>query len=249
MDQSIEYAQRLLDRVIFIAFCEDRGLLPPGTIERAYAEVPSFTAITNPRWQNFKTLFRFVDQGEPANPNKPNGQIPAYNGGRFAASAADELALDDRWTNFFNHIAGYDFADEVNLDVLGHLFERSITELEKLKTTGLLGDAEKAEKYATMPQSAKRKQLGIYYTPPELTSRIVQYTVDELIDQRFAEQAVEFGIAKADANRGIAPDDVEYWQRCLAILRELRVVDPACGSRSEERRVGKECRSRWSPYH
>src|SRR5204863_9804316 len=24
---------------------------------------------------------------------------------------------------------------------------------------------------------------------------------------------------------------------------------PACGNRSEERRVGKECRSRWSPYH
>ena len=24
---------------------------------------------------------------------------------------------------------------------------------------------------------------------------------------------------------------------------------PACGRRSEERRVGKECRSRWSPYH
>src|SRR2546422_6289730 len=26
-------------------------------------------------------------------------------------------------------------------------------------------------------------------------------------------------------------------------------VDPATGLRSEERRVGKECRSRWSPYH
>src|SRR2546427_2850987 len=24
---------------------------------------------------------------------------------------------------------------------------------------------------------------------------------------------------------------------------------PPCPSRSEERRVGKECRSRWSPYH
>ena len=24
---------------------------------------------------------------------------------------------------------------------------------------------------------------------------------------------------------------------------------PGLGSRSEERRVGKECRSRWSPYH
>ena len=24
---------------------------------------------------------------------------------------------------------------------------------------------------------------------------------------------------------------------------------PVVGARSEERRVGKECRSRWSPYH
>ena len=32
------------------------------------------------------------------------------------------------------------------------------------------------------------------------------------------------------------------------------IIDPSCGNsivlaRSEERRVGKECRSRWSPYH
>ena len=29
------------------------------------------------------------------------------------------------------------------------------------------------------------------------------------------------------------------------VLRKVRIVGP----RSEERRVGKECRSRWSPYH
>ena len=29
---------------------------------------------------------------------------------------------------------------------------------------------------------------------------------------------------------------------------DLRLVKPRDG-RSEERRVGKECRSRWSPYH
>ena len=28
-----------------------------------------------------------------------------------------------------------------------------------------------------------------------------------------------------------------------------RLLDAAYSSRSEERRVGKECRSRWSPYH
>ena len=27
------------------------------------------------------------------------------------------------------------------------------------------------------------------------------------------------------------------------------LVVPSLGERSEERRVGKECRSRWSPYH
>ena len=27
------------------------------------------------------------------------------------------------------------------------------------------------------------------------------------------------------------------------------VVEVSSGYRSEERRVGKECRSRWSPYH
>jgi hypothetical protein len=81
-----------------------------------------------------------------------------------------------------------------------------------------------------MPQSVKRKQLGIYYTPPELTSRIVQYTVEELIAQRFAAAATEFGVPQADAARGAAPDSADYWRRCLTILRDLRIVDPACGS-------------------
>src|SRR5690349_24715751 len=29
----------------------------------------------------------------------------------------------------------------------------------------------------------------------------------------------------------------------------VRLIAPVVGQRSEERRVGKECRSRWSPYH
>ena len=32
-------------------------------------------------------------------------------------------------------------------------------------------------------------------------------------------------------------------------LFRQQVVDPFVKARSEERRVGKECRSRWSPYH
>jgi hypothetical protein len=225
LEDSIEMAQRLFDRIMFIAFCEDRQLLPEKTIPTAWT-VAGFHAVTNPRWQQFKHLFRFIDEGNETY------KIPKYNGGLFAAHKVDEIELPDvPWTNFFNTISTYDFADEVNLDVLGHLFERSITELEKLKESGLFGgDAEKAARYAAMPQSAKRKQLGIYYTPSELTSRIVQYTVEELIAERFAAAAVDFGISEKDARRGIAPTDAEYWRKCLDILRKLKIVDPACGS-------------------
>ena len=34
-----------------------------------------------------------------------------------------------------------------------------------------------------------------------------------------------------------------------SILNELRDLQNKGFKRSEERRVGKECRSRWSPYH
>ncbi len=225
LNDSIEMAQRLFDRIMFIAFCEDRSLLPENTIPKAYT-VAGFHAVTNPRWQNFKHLFRFIDEGSQTH------DIPRYNGGLFAKHAVDDLELPDSpWTTFFHSISTYDFADEVNLDVLGHLFERSITELEKLKESGLFGgDPEKTHQFATMPQSAKRKQLGIYYTPPELTSRIVQYTVEELIAQRFAAAAIVFGVPEADAARGVTPDNLLFWQRCLDILRNLKVVDPACGS-------------------
>jgi len=224
VEDAIEMAQRLFDRIIFVAFCEDRGLLPPRIIDKAY-KVGGLHTVTNPRWQSFKALFRFVNEGNH------NSAIPAYNGGLFAPHPVDDLELPDEWTEFFRQVGDYDFADEVNLEVLGHLFERSITELEKLKHTGMFfGDAEKAERYAAMPQSAKRKRLGVYYTPAELTSRIVQYTVDEWIAQRFADLAATYGIAREDADRGAVPDDPAYWQDCLDILRRLKIVDPACGS-------------------
>src|SRR5256884_3793445 len=35
----------------------------------------------------------------------------------------------------------------------------------------------------------------------------------------------------------------------IGIILVLVVVGMLAGGRSEERRVGKECRSRWSPYH
>src|SRR2546429_3955383 len=35
----------------------------------------------------------------------------------------------------------------------------------------------------------------------------------------------------------------------LVLFRARKALEAGCDGRSEERRVGKECRSRWSPYH
>ena len=35
-------------------------------------------------------------------------------------------------------------------------------------------------------------------------------------------------------------------EKCVRVCNEILAGNPG---RSEERRVGKECRSRWSPYH
>ena len=39
------------------------------------------------------------------------------------------------------------------------------------------------------------------------------------------------------------------WIGIKRIIETTRYVKTKKRSRSEERRVGKECRSRWSPYH
>src|SRR5579875_1155144 len=79
------------------------------------------------------------------------------------------------------------------------------------------------------------------------------------MDQQMQQLAAE-GVSDAHAviNRmmGYVPDLHRIWvntsdQQLMALSREFpgfyryaRIME-----RSEERRVGKECRSRWSPYH
>ena len=54
---------------------------------------------------------------------------------------------------------------------------------------------------------------------------------------------VEIGVL-----RGIDLWDTKARLR-LAIRDDVKLYQDASTTRSEERRVGKECRSRWSPYH
>ncbi|MFA6133276.1 MAG: DNA methyltransferase [Phycisphaerae bacterium] len=208
-DDAIHAAQRLLDRIIFIAFCEDRGLLPNKLLENTWKSVPPLARASNPRWRNFLDTFHAIDQGHRSL-DLPTG----YNGGLFKKDPlVDDLQLEDEpWTDVFKNVGNYDFRDEgeINVDVLGHLFEKSITELEKLRVLGLFGRQADPTGQPVMPKSALRKRFGIYYTPPQFTGFIVEKTVGQLIADRV--------------------EPLEDVTARIAALRKLTVVDPACGS-------------------
>src|SRR3712207_7607805 len=55
--------------------------------------------------------------------------------------------------------------------------------------------------------------------------------------------------AIAEGRRGSADLVAYYFLRAYSLLREGGGFGLLAVKRSEERRVGKECRSRWSPYH
>src|SRR2546430_15988252 len=81
---------------------------------------------------------------------------------------------------------------------------------------------------------------------PTLAGAIAQTLADPAAD-RFSEDDVQFlkfhGIYQQDDR------DLRKTQKKFIMMIRGRIPGGVMTPRSEERRVGKECRSRWSPYH
>ena len=245
MVQVIEYAQTILDRILFIAFAEDRELLPAQTLKQAFEHRDLYNPL--PIWHNFKGLFTAIDKGNASL------NIPAYNGGLFRADASiDALVVPNDTCEFFKKLGEYDFASEVSVSVLGHIFEQSISDLEAL--TELVGqdnfqlEALKQQAHISSTSvTGKRKLEGVIYTPDDITAFIVAQTLGAYIEVKRLEILTPF-LAEAantdaviyrkptvdekkrklkDASRTVELLFYEAWQAALA---QIKVVDPACGS-------------------
>ena len=66
---------------------------------------------------------------------------------------------------------------------------------------------------------------------------------------------MEYSIQELSRLSGVTTRALRWYDQ-IGLLKPSRVAEsgyryygPAEVDRSEERRVGKECRSRWSPYH
>ena len=246
-EELIEPVQKLLDRVLFIAFAEDRGMLPAKTLSQAYSHRDPY----NPRpvWENFLGLFRSIDKGNP------QLGIPAYNGGLFALDTVlDKLPVSDATCQMFAALGEYDFAEDVSVTVLGHIFEQSVSDLEKLKelagTEGFtLKALEDQVRESSRSVSGKRKAHGIVYTPDAITRFIVDETLGLYIKGR--KEAIQSHYTDGTGSWRKPSDEEKklagrgkqvklksqerlveflFWTKWRNELCRIRVVDPACGS-------------------
>ena len=238
--------QKLLDRVLFCAFCEDRGLLPTETITRACRHSDPY----NPRpvWENFRGLFRAVNKGNASL------NIPAYNGGLFADDPGlDELSVPDAVCLYFQELAAYEYrpaheatdgaAKLIDVDILGHIFEQSITDLERIRNE-LEGRVERLDREQHM---SRRKQEGAFYTPAFITRYIVGQALGSVLEDRFEALRRQHSREAAGAARHALANPRAYDQASLndrqskALIRfweawqddelsKVRIVDPSCGS-------------------
>lgn len=220
-------SQKLIDRYLFIFFAEDRGLLPPNSTQQILDKWKGDVDFGDerPLYDLFKQYFNFLDQGRKGTTSR--AEIYAYNGGLFKEDKVlDSLEIDSAL--LYKHtskLAAYDFESQVDVNILGHIFENSLNEIESVNAEIEGGDFDK--------QKSKRKKDGVFYTPKYITKYIVENTIGKLCDEKktqlgFKEE--EYFKGRKNRNKTTITklvtilDDYRDW------LLQLTICDPACGS-------------------
>ena len=104
-------------------------------------------------------------------------EIFAYNGGLFKHDdVLDSIRIsDDVLVKHTRRLSTYDFESDVDVNILGHIFENSLSEIEEVTQQITSGQA---------PTTSKRKQDGVFYTPQYITKYIVENTVGRLCTEK-----------------------------------------------------------------
>ena len=152
--------------------------------------------------------------------------IFAYNGGLFREDEIlDKIRISDEvlCTHLIN-ISRYDFSSEVDVNILGHIFENSLTEIEEISNA--------ISTNTELQTVGKRKKDGVFYTPRYITAYIVENTLGKLCTDKKTALAIDESDYIADKKRPKAQtkelsDKLNNYREWLL---SLTICDPACGS-------------------
>ena len=215
--------QKLLDRLLFIFFAEDCGLLPPNMIMQIVEEWEQLKELDSyvPLYNRIKKHFGYLDTGYKGK----KYEIFAYNGGLFKPDEVlDNLTIsDDLLAEHTRRLSAYDFESDVDVNILGHIFENSLNEIEEV-TQQITSGAK--------PQASKRKQDGVFYTPQYITKYIVENTVGRLCAEKKAELNIAEDEYLSDQRRQLQTKKrlLDQLHEYREWLLQLTILDPACGS-------------------
>lgn len=202
--------QKLLDRILFILFCEDRNLLPPNSIAGIISDYQKLKEMGygQPLYNVFKTYFDRIDKGYK-NESDSSKNVFAYNGGLFKTDEVlDNIKVgDDVLLVHAKRLADYDFESQISVDILGRIFENSLTEIEEVQkeieaeipnrvrddSLPVRDDSHaqfKTTRHAELDSASKttnigkRKKDGVFYTPEYITKYIVENTIGKLCEEK-----------------------------------------------------------------
>jgi len=219
----LEKAQKFLDRIIFICFCEDKGLLPNDLLHEAIERgKKTFNPSETPIWDQIRGVFKAIDKGSNIH------NINRYDGGLFKKDdILDNLIIDDDFFEIVYDVSDYDFDSDLDVNILGHIFEQSISDIEKLKSDIKDNDYDKSK--------SRRKKEGIYYTPQYITSYIVENAVGGYLEDVKEELGYNELPDIADANSKswktrYTKQHLEFYDKYEEKLKNIKILDPACGS-------------------
>ncbi len=223
-------SQKLIDRFLFILFAEDSGLLPPNSISRVIERYYKLIELDaeKPLYDIFKQYFGYMNIGREGKTR--HDDIPAYNGGLFYEDKLlDSLIIDDEvLIDDLKKLSEYDFNTEVDVNILGHIFENSLNEIEEITA--------EIEGVAVDKSKSKRKKDGVFYTPKYITQYIVENTIGKLCNEKRKEldiEEIEFdGTYRTKDNKLSVKGEKLYkkLKNYKEWLHDLKIVDPACGS-------------------
>lgn len=227
--------QKLLDRLIFIFFCEDRGLLTANTIAKIIQRWQMFKDNDGyqPLYKLFKRHFVYIDQGH----QDKEMTVFGYNGGLFRTDEdLDSFVIDDDILLGAQKLSNYDFESDVSVDILGHIFEHSLTEIEEIQNQILTERASQPLKANETKKTSKRKKDGVFYTPAYITKYIVENTIGRLCEEKKKELGIDSetyaernqkNTAKEKNIKKQLADTLDVYRQWLL---GLKICDPACGS-------------------
>jgi len=231
---AISKAQKLLDRMLFIRFCIDRSYITQNIVKT----IENLIKLRFTFYQALKVLFETIDKGSGEEIKDDFEKIIAWNGGLFAEDKElNDLQIGSEILKEIDKFfKSYNFSSQVDVRILGHIFEQSISDIEKLKE----GDEFDAKQ-------SKRKKDGVFYTPEYITQYIVNEAVGGWLNDRkielnesdlpiFMEEELE--IIKTEQNnkkidkkiKEKAQKYFDFWKSYAEKLKSIKVLDPACGS-------------------